>query len=118
MLPREGDVLILEQVAQTADTPPLELQRAFVGATGEYRAGPVVPEFEAPYAKLTRRTSQVKLAQLANRVDRFVYDEALAHFLCAPRSLYAVNEHDEFAAYRTTFELPECRVSGEHWSRR
>jgi peptide/nickel transport system substrate-binding protein len=117
-LPREWDVLILEQTAQTADAPPLELHRAFVGATGEYRAGPVVPEFEDLYAQLARRTSQVRLAQLANRVDRFVYDEALALFLCAPRALYAVNRHVDFTAYRTTFELPECRVSGEHWSRR
>ena len=118
VLPREWDVLILEQASQTADAPPLELHRAFVGATGEYRAGPVVPEFEALYEKLARRTSQVRLAQLDNRVDRFVYDEALALFLCAPRALYAVNNHVDFTAYRTTFELPECRVSGEHWSRR
>ena len=117
-LPREWDVLILEQVAQTADAPPLELHRTFVGLTGEYRAGPVVPGFEALYAKLKSRTSQVRLAQLANRVDQFVYDEALALFLCAPRVLYAVNKHVDFTAYRTTFELPECRVSGEHWSRR
>ncbi len=68
--------------------------------------------------KLARRTSQVRLAKLANRVDRFVYDEALALFLCAPRALYAVNRHVDFTAYRTTFELPECRVSSEHWSRR
>ena len=111
VLPREWDVLILEQASQTADAPPLELHRAFVGATGEYRAGPVVPEFEALYEKLACRTSQVRLAQLANRVD-------LALFLCAPRALYAVNNHVDFTAYRTTFEFPECRVSGEHWSRR
>jgi peptide/nickel transport system substrate-binding protein len=117
-MPREWDILILGQTAQTADAPPLELHRAFVGATGEYRAGPVVPEFEALYAKLVRRTSQVRLAQLANRVDRFVYDEALALFLCAPRALYVVNKHVDFTPYRTTFELPECQVSEEHWSRR
>ncbi len=117
-LPREWDVLVLEQTAQTADAPPLELHRAFVGSTGEYRAGPVVPRFEALYAELASRTSQVRLAQLANRVDRFVYDEALALFLCAPRALYAVNKHVDFTPYRTTFELPECRVGTGHWSRR
>ncbi len=118
VLPREWDVLLLEQVTQTADAPTLELHRAFVGATGEYRAGPVVPEFEALYAKLARRTSQARLAQLANLVDRFVYDEALALFLCAPQALYAVNKHVDFTPYRTTFELPECRVGAGHWSRR
>ena len=99
-------------------TPPLELHRAFVGATGECPTGPAIPEFEALYAKLTRQTSQVRLAQQANRVDRSVYSEALALFLCAPRALYAVNKHVDFTSYRTTFEPPECRVSSEHWSRR
>jgi ABC-type transport system substrate-binding protein len=118
VLPREWDVLLLEQVTQTADAPTLELHRAFVGATGEYRAGPVVPEFEALWEKLVRQTSQLKLARMNNRIDRFVYDESLALFLCAPQALYAVNKHVDFTAYRTTFELPECRVSNEHWSRR
>ena len=88
------------------------------GRFRRYRAGPVVPGFEALYAKLARRTSQVRLAQLANRVDRFVYDEALAPSLCAPRALYAVNMHVDFTPYRATFELPECRVGAGHWSRR
>lgn len=117
VLPREWDVLLLEQVAQTADAPPHELHRAFVGATGEYRAGPVVPEFEVLYEGLARQTSQLRLIQASNRIDRFVCDEALALFVCAPRALYAVNKHVDFTAYRTTFELPECRVSKEHWSR-
>ena len=107
-----------EHVTQTADAPPLELHRAFVGATGEFRAGPVVREFETLYAQHVRQTSQIRLAQVTNRLDRFVYDEALALFLCAPQALYAVNRHVDFTAYRTTFELPECRVSNEHWSRR
>ena len=116
VLPREWDVLLWEQVTQTADSPPHELHRAFVGATGEYRAEPVVPEFEALYAQLVRQTSQLRLIQISNRIDRFVYQEALALFVCAPQALYAVNRHLEFTAYRTTFELPECRVSCEHWS--
>ncbi len=37
----------------------------------------------------------------------------MALFLCAPQALYAVNKHVDFTAYRTTFELPECRVSDE-----
>ncbi len=117
-LPFEWDILLLEQVTQTADAPSLELHRAFVGETGEYRAGPVVPEFEKLYEELVRRTSQVGLALAANRVDRFVYDEALALFLCAPQALYAVNKHVDFKAYRTSFELAECRVGEGHWSRR
>jgi ABC-type transport system substrate-binding protein len=117
-LPREWDVLVLEHGVQAADAPPHELHRAFVGATGEFRAGPVVPEFESLYAKLERHTSQVGLVRASNRIDRFLYEEAFALFLCAPQALYAVNEHVDFTAYRTTFELPECRVGEEHWSRR
>jgi peptide/nickel transport system substrate-binding protein len=117
-LPREWDVLIVEHALQAADAMPLELHRAFVGVTGEYRAGPVVPEFEALYAELVRETSRLKLARLTHRIDKLVYDQALALFLCAPHALYAVNRHVDFKAYRTTFELAECRVSDEHWSRR
>ena len=102
-LPREWDVLLWEQITQTADAPPHELHRTFVGASGEYRAGPVVPEFEALYARLARQTSQLRLIELSNRIDRFVYEEALALFVCAPQALYAVNRHVDFTAYRTTF---------------
>ena len=116
--PQEWDVLLLGHGAQSADAPPLELHRAFVGADGEFRAGPLVPEFEALYAKLVRRTSRAGISRASYRVDRYVYDEALTLFLCAPQALYAVNKHVHFEPYRTTFELPECRVSEEHWSRR
>ena len=103
---------------KTSTSPPLELHRAFVGETGEYRAGSVVPEFEALYADLVRQTSVIGLARQSHRIDQFVYDQALALFLCAPQALYAVNKQVDFTPYRTTFELPECKVSGEHWSRR
>ena len=42
--------------------------------------------------------------------------EALALFLCTPPALYAVNEHVSFAPYKTTFELAEVTVDGQHWS--
>ncbi len=111
-------MFILEQGTQTADAPTLELHHAVVGASGEYRAGPVVLAFEALYAQLTRRTSQVQLALMANRIDRFVSNQDLALFLCAPRALYAVNKQVDFTPYRTTFELAQCQVSDAHWSRR
>ncbi len=116
--PRAWDILLLEQTAQTGDAPTLELHRAFVGASGEYRAGPVVPAFEALWADLTRQTSRVRQVWAQNRLDRFVRDEALALFLCAPQALYAVNRHVAFRPYRTTFELARTSVGAEHWSRR
>lgn len=116
--PRSWDVLLLEQTTQAADTPPHELHRAFVGAHGEYRAGPEVPEFDSLYAELERRTSQLQLLRQSNRIDSFVREQALALFLCAPDSLYAVNRHVHFKPYRTTFELAEASVGHAHWSRR
>ena len=115
---QEWDILLIGQGAQSSDAPPLELHRAFVGASGEFRAGPVVPKFEDLYANLARKISRAAISRASYHVDRFVYDKALALFLCAPRALYAVNKHVAFQPYRTTFELPECRVSDEHWSRR
>lgn len=116
--PHQWDIYILEQGAQSADAPPLELHRAFVGARGEWRAGRILPEFEALYAQFARQTNSLLMAQAAYNMDKFVYDQALALFLCAPQALYAVNKHVTFSPYRTTFELAECEVSHAHWSRR
>lgn len=117
--PPEWDVLLYDwNIGQTADAPPLELHRGFVGASGEFRAGRVIPEFEELYAQLVGETNKLKMAHLAYRIDKFVYETALALFLCSPQSLYAVNKQVDFTPYRTTFELPECRVNRRHWSRR
>ncbi len=121
--PQEWDVLLhswseARSSGQTTDAPPLELHRGFVGESGEFRAGPIVPEFEELYAKLVSQTRKPLLARTSYRLDKLVYEEALALFLCAPRALYAVNKHVDFTPYRTTFELAECRVNPEHWSRR
>ncbi len=102
-----------EQAVQASDAPPLELHR-LRRSTGEWRAGPVVTEFETLYEQLTRETFKMKLAQVADGIDRFVYDDALALFLCEPQALYAVNRHVAFAPYRTTFELAGCRVADDH----
>jgi len=109
--PHAWDVLLWQHVPQSADVPPHELHRAFVGVDGEYRAGPEVPEFDALYRDLVTHTSQAGLVWLSNRLDRFVTEEALALFLFAPHQLYAVNREVRFRPYRTSFELAECRVS-------
>ena len=121
--PREWDVLLhswsdVRSSGQTTDAPPLELHRGFVGESGEFRAGPIVPEFENLYEKLARHTHKPPLARTSYKIDKLVYQEALALFLCAPQALYAVNEHVDFTPYRATFELAECRAGPEHWSRR
>jgi peptide/nickel transport system substrate-binding protein len=95
-----------------------ELHRAFVGATGEFRAGPVVPEFESLFAELAARTAPPEQAEVSQRIDRLVRDESLALSLCAPQALYAVNKHVNFTPYKTSFESAETSVDEAHWSRR
>ena len=53
---------------------------------------------------------------MAERIDAYVQEQALALFLCAPQALYAVNEHVTFSPYKTTFELAEVTVDEQHWS--
>ena len=112
------DVFILMEGPQSIDAPPMELHRAFAGESGEYRAGPVDPAFDALYADFVGHTAPPAQAKAARTLDQYVYDEALALFLCAPHALYAVNRHVTFTPYRTTFELAECEVDKQHWSRR
>ncbi len=116
--PRTWHVLIVQQGMQSIDGVALELHRAFAGATGEYRAGPVVPAFEELYADLPRHTTQIALVRHANAIDRLVREQALALFLCAPDALYAVNRHVRFTPYATTFELAETEAREGHWSLR
>ena len=112
------DVLILGHGAQFVESVVAELHRAFVGATGEFRAGPTVPEFESLFAELAAKTAPPEQAEVSQRIDRLVRDESLALSLCAPRALYAVNKHVDFTPYRTSFEFAETSVDDGHWSRR
>lgn len=116
-VPRSWDILIHETGTQAADAPPLELHRAFVGESGEYLAGTPHPRFEELYRQLVNLVNPFAQKPVALVIDKLVYDEVLALFLCTPHALYAVNKHVDFTAYRTTFELAECRVSEQHWSR-
>ncbi len=117
-LPQDWDVLILGHGAQFAESVVPELHRAFVGATGEFRAGPIVPEFESLFAELATKTAPSEQADVSQRIDRLVRDESLALSLYAPQALYAVNQHVDFTPYRTTFELAKTSVDDGHWSRR
>ena len=115
--PQGWDIFLHMQGGQAVDAPPLEMHRAFVGLSGEFRAGPVVPEFERLYAALVAQTAPPKQVEASHAIDKFVHDEALVLSLCAPHALYAVNKHVDFTPYSTTFELAECEVDDKHWSR-
>lgn len=103
---------------QESDGTALELHHAFVGEVGAWRAGPVDPEFERRWAELVVTSNKLRLARRSDRLDRYVYDQALALFLCAPQALCAVNRYVRFIPYRTTFELAATSVGQRHWSRR
>ena len=114
----DWDVFVYNWSGQTTDAPPLELHYHFVGANGALKVGETIPEFERMYDEFTEQTNVLMQAKKAYDLDKFVYDEALALFLCSPQVLYAVNKEVSFTPYATTFELAECEASEKHWSRR
>jgi peptide/nickel transport system substrate-binding protein len=117
-LPPPWDVLIFGWFDLSSEAPPAAVHREFFGSDGAFRAGPELAEFDKLYAEMTAQIDGEKLVKVAEQIDRYVFDEALALFLCAPQALYAVNKHVNFGPYRTTFELAETQVDEQHWSRR
>jgi peptide/nickel transport system substrate-binding protein len=118
VLPLPFDVLVHAWFDLSADAPPAVLHREFFHSSGAFRAGPPIAELEQLLAGFAVTTDPVALEQLATDIDRFVYDQALSVFLCAPQALYAVNRHVAFDGYAATFELAETEVAQQHWSRR
>ena len=113
----DWDIFIYNWSGQTTDAPPLELHYHFVGANGALRAGKPIAEFEKMYDEFTEQTNILMQAKMAYDLDKFVYDEALALFMCSPQALYAVNKSVDFTPYAITFELADCSVNSKHWSR-
>lgn len=111
------DMLITGWFDLSSEAPPAAVHREFFGSDGAFRAGPELPAFDELYTEMARQLDGSKLVQLAEQIDRYAFEEALALFLCAPKALYAVNKHVSFGPYRTTFELAEAEVDDEHWSR-
>jgi ABC-type transport system substrate-binding protein len=118
VLPLPFDVLIHAWFDLSADAPPAVLHREFYHSTGAFRTGPPIAELERSLARFAVTTDPGALGQLATDIDRFVYDQALSVFLCAPQALYAINRHVAFDGYAATFELAETQVAPQHWSRR
>ncbi len=114
----DWDILLYGWSGQIADAPPLELHYHVLGKYGALRRGGETPEFDDLYKQFVAQTNQLKQAQFANALDKFVYEDASALFLCSRQALYAVNKEVSFTPYATTFELAECEASANHWSRR
>lgn len=112
------DLFINNSAALFFEGTPAYFHRDLLGRDGAMRTGPVLPEFERLFNAMKQETNRELLLEKAKQIDRFVYGEALALFLCAPDSIYSVNKHVDFQPYRTSFELVDTSVSVEHWSRR
>ena len=101
----------------SSEAPPAAVHREFFGRDGAFRAGPLDEGFDALFDEMKVQLDGAKLVKVAERIDAYVKEQALALFLCAPQALYAVNNHVEFGPYRTTFEIAEVTVDEGHWSR-
>jgi len=111
------DLLVHAWFDLSSEAPPAAVHREFFGRDGAFRAGPVDDGFDALFAEMAVQLDGERLVEVAERIDQYCYDHALALFLCAPQALYAVNNHVEFGPYRTTFEIAEVTVDEGHWSR-
>ena len=118
VLPLPFDVLVHAWFDLASDAPPAVVHREYFHSGGAFRAGPPIPEFEEMMGRFVAQTDVQQLQAVAAEIDRFVYDEALAVFLCCPMALYAVNNHVKFTGHAATFELAETEVDEEHWSQR
>jgi peptide/nickel transport system substrate-binding protein len=118
VLPLPFDVLLFAWFDITADAPASFMHSWFYHSLGPFRAGPPIEAFERLMAKYVRETDAQKRNTLDEEMDGLAYDQALSIFLCAPKALYAVNQHVRFVPHATTFEVAETEVDEVHWSRR
>jgi peptide/nickel transport system substrate-binding protein len=110
------DVFLTDVFAFFSIGTPAFIHREFFGLDGKFRVGPQFPQFDRLFAEMEEKTEDEDLIQVAKQIDKYVYRQSLALFLCAPQTLYAVNKHVIFRPYRTTFELADTEVDDRHWS--
>ena len=114
----DWDIFVYGWGGQIADAPPLELHYQVLGKYGALRRGGETPAFDDLYRQFNKQIEESKQAQFANDLDEFVREDASALFLYSRQAIYAVNNEVSFTPYASTFELAECEVSKNHWSRR
>ena len=117
-LDQPWDLLVHAWFDLSSEAPPAAVHREFFGNDGAFRAGPLDDGFDALFARMAVELDGAELVRIAEEIDAYCFDNALAVFLCAPQALYAVNNHVSFGPYKTTFEIAEVTVDEGHWSRR
>lgn len=116
-LDQPWDLLVHAWFDLSSEAPPAAVHREFFGTDGAFRVGPSDEGFDQLFHQMAVELDGGRLVQIAEQIDRYCFDNALAVFLCAPQALYAVNNHVSFGPYRTTFEIAEVTVDEGHWSR-
>jgi ABC-type transport system substrate-binding protein len=116
-LDQPWDLLVHAWFDLSSEAPPAAVHREFFGTDGAFRVGPPDAGFDELYRRMAVELDGGKLVQIAEQIDAYCFDNALAVFLCAPQALYAVNNHVSFGPYKTTFEIAEVTVDEHHWSR-
>lgn len=116
-LDQPWDLLVHAWFDLSSEAPPAAVHREFFGRDGAFRAGPEDAGFDELFGRMAVELDGGRLVQIAEEIDAYCFDQALAVFLCAPQALYAVNNHVSFGPYKTTFEIAEVTVDEGHWSR-
>lgn len=116
-LEQAWDLLVHAWFDLSSEAPPAAVHREFFGTDGAFRAGPPDEGFDRLFGQMAVELDGGKLVKIAEEIDQYCLDNALAVFLCAPQALYAVNNHVSFGPYKTTFEIAEVTVDEAHWSR-
>jgi ABC-type transport system substrate-binding protein len=116
-LDQPWDLLVHAWFDLSSEAPPAAVHREFFGTDGAFRVGPPDEGFDELFHQMAVELDGGRLVQIAEQIDAYCYDNALAVFLCAPQALYAVNNHVSFGPYKTTFEIAEVTVDEGHWSR-
>lgn len=112
------DIFLTDATALFYEDTPAYFHREFFGYNGALRTGPELPQFDQLFKTMAVQTNTKSRIKRAKAIDHFVFEQALALFLCVPQSLYAVNRQVEFKPYKTTLEFSETAVTPKHWSRR
>lgn len=85
------DLLVHAWFDVSSEAPPAAVHREFFGTDGAFRAGPPDERFDELFARMAVELDGAELVRVAEEIDRYCFDQALALFLCAPQALYAVN---------------------------
>jgi ABC-type transport system substrate-binding protein len=117
-LDQPWDLLVHAWFDLSSEAPPAAVHREFFGTDGAFRVGPPDAGFDELFHRMAVELDGTELVRIAEEIDRYCFDNALAVFLCAPQALYAVNNHVSFGPYKTTFEIAEVTADDGHWSRR